>query len=468
MSSEGGAYDVAIVGAGIVGLFIAHELSKFTIRTLVIEKEAEPGFGVSKGHAGAIHVIQLPFKSLKSILAIYGNRMYDRVAKNFGVKLWRLPTLLVAQSKKHLLIVPLFYAILRLYYGLKGFRVSVVSGKRLRELEPNVNGYAAIRVDGYGVIDSFDLIYKLYEACRARGVDFAFNCILENVKLEGDFVVLETTKGVYRSKFMVNAAGLYSDTIASMTGDSSKLEARRGVMVVFDKLQVRSIVAPLRLALGGETKGGGIIPTVWGKTIWGPGFKRGCLKEDRGAYADEVADVMSRFSGLVRVKGRVLRIYAGVRPSHPRGDFNISYAPLSSKIVNIIGIESPGLTAAPAIAAIAVSMLKRAGLELKPRAPVALGGRRYTKDLLIVDKSKVRGDRGIIICPCMCVSLADVAEAIKSGATTLDGVIFRTKLGMGSCQGQNCIGRAIVLIQKLTGWTPSEITKSGGSSWLVE
>lgn len=463
------AHDVAIIGAGVVGLFIAYHLSKYDVDVVMVEKEAEPGFGVSKGHAGVLHVVQLPLKSTKSALCLQGNRMYDAVAAELKVKLWRLPALLVARSFGQLLIMPLIYAVLRLYYGAKGFDVSVVNGAELRALEPNVIGYAAIRISGYGVIDSFDLVYKLHDVSRSRGVKFLFNTEVVGIEIEPDCVVLRTNRGPVKSKFLVNAAGLESDRIANLSGAEESLVTKRGAMLVFEGLQVRSVVAPLQLVRGGETKGGGIIPTVWGRTIWGPNLARGGSRDDKGVYPEDVEVLTARFGGIVRSRGRLLKAYAGVRPSHVRGDFVIAYSPKTFRIVNLVGVESPGFTAAPAIAVIVLNMLKRAGLDLElktglrdPEFP------RKTRELLQVDPTAVKGPRGIVVCPCMSVSLADIEEAVRAGSRTLDGVMFRTGLGMGSCQGQHCLGRAIIEVLRLTGLNPEALVKGSEGSWLVE
>lgn len=463
------AHDVAIIGAGVVGLFVAYELSKYEVDVVVVESEAEPGFGVSKGHAGVLHVVQLPLKSVKSALALRGNRMYDAVAADLKVKLWRLPALLVARSLGQLLLLPLVYAVLRLYYGTKGFDVSVVNCTELRAMEPNVIGYAAIRIAGYGVIDSFDLVYKLHDVSRFRGVKFRFNTKVEGIEVEPNCIVLWTNRGPIKSRFLVNAAGLESDRIANLSGAKESLVAKRGAMLVFDGLQVRSVVAPLQLVRGGETKGGGIIPTVWGNTIWGPNLVRGGSRDDKGVYPEDVEVLVARFGGLVRTKGRPLKAYAGVRPSHVRGDFVIAYSPKTFRVVNLVGVESPGLTAAPAIAVTVLDMLKRAGLDLKPKSGLRNPDFAHrTRELLQIDPLAVKGPRGTVVCPCMAVSSADIEDAIRAGSKTLDGVMFRTRLGMGSCQGQHCLGRAIVEVFRLTGLRPEVFVKGGEGSWLVE
>lgn len=463
-------YDVAIIGAGVIGLFIAHELSKFSLSIIVIEREAEPGFGVSKAHAGVIHIVQPPFNSLKSMLAVKGNRLYDRVVKELGVTLIRLPALLVARSITQLALLPLIHILLKLIYMPRGFKITITSGKRLRNLEPNIEGYAAIMIQGYGVIDSFELIYKLYRASKARGVEYMFRTEAKNIRIDGDDVVVETSRGSIRTRYVINAAGLGSDALASRTGAQEKIKPFPGTMLVFNKTQVRSIVAPLPTLKPSRTKGGGVVPTPWGTTIWGPSFAPSESRESRGVGAGDVVELIKKFKGLVRVKGVPIKAYAGVRPSTPKGDFSISYSPHNKRIINLVGIESPGLTAAPAIALIVIHMLKTAGLRLiaAGKKPQEIRWRTSTRARLAINPQDVVGNYGEIICPCMKVSLGDIVDAIEDGASTLDGVIFRTKLGMGTCQGQHCLGRAITIILKTTGQDPENLVKNSEGSWLVK
>jgi glycerol-3-phosphate dehydrogenase len=460
-------YDVVVVGSGIVGLLVAYELSKRGVSVAVVDENLEPGFGVSKGHAGVMHVIQPPFSSLKSVLAVHGNRLYDRLVGELGVRYRRLKALLVASNAVQLAILPLLYIVLKLLYETRGFKVGIVGGRELRDVEPNVRGWAAIAVDGYAIVDSFDLIYKLFEACRSLGVIFHLGTRVTGVNVSQDRVDIETTRGSLKASFLVNAAGLNSDYIALQTGFKVRVEGRRGSMLVFDRLQVRNIVTPLVLLERRGTKGGGVIPTTWGHTIWGPNLASDISKGDRGVYHEDVAVLLRRFGGVIRVKGRIIKAYAGVRPTSDKGDFVIAYSPTSRRVVNVAGIDSPGLTAAPAIAVMVLDMLRKAGLKLGlKRRPPSLRG-LSTRDKLVLGLS-VQGDEGVIVCPCMSVSLADIARAVKWGARILDGVIFRTKLAMGFCQGQHCLGRALIEFSRMTGVEPRYVVKGGEGSWIVE
>ncbi|WP_054842998.1 FAD-dependent oxidoreductase [Vulcanisaeta distributa] len=464
------SYDVVIIGSGgVVGLFIAYELAHYRVRVLVIDKEVEPGFGVSKGHAGVIHVVQPPFNSLRSKLAVEGNRLYDGIARRLHVRIRRLNALLVAKNPAQLIALPAVWLILNHVYGKRGFRIRILGPRSLRRVEPNVSGLGAIEVEGYGIINSFELISQLYNFCRLNGIDFALNTEVKDAKILGDEVALITSRGgEYRAKYVVNAAGLYSADIARLFGDEYKLEFGKGAMLVFwGGEQVRNIVAPLQLIPNPKTKGGAIIPTVFGTTIWGGPSLSMSDRGDRSVNEDDIDVLNEKFSGLLRNRNFTpIKAYAGVRPIPEGDDFVITYSRSSKHVIHLIGIESPGLTSAPAIARRVVEMLREAGVVLTPKDDVKeVDPMIMTRDI-IEGGGSINDDQGEVICPCMGVTRADIREAIKRGATTLDGVVFRTGLGMGICQGM-CLGKAIKVISEELGIDPRKLTKLGDDSWLV-
>jgi glycerol-3-phosphate dehydrogenase len=350
--------DVAIVGAGIVGLTIAYRLSKLNKQVLVIEKETEPGKGITSGQANVIHVIQLPFGSLKSKLARKGNAMYDDLCGELGVKLNRVPSLLVVRGWLRLSI--LFFVYLYLKLELRGqFKIQLMRGRSLRIIEPlladGISG--GIVVNGYGTVDAQSLVLKLKEAAEKRGVVFRFSRELTSCRREGESTLLKTIGGDVKAAFVVNAAGLYSDSVARMLGrDLGMLEPGLGVMAVYSGLVLKAIVAPLPLSIGSRTKGGAIIPATDGTTIVGPTLRVARSREERGYTEEDLTLLRSKFRPLLKEEGKLVRVYTGVRPLSPTRDFIIDFDG-TKNTVNLVGIESPGLTAAPAIAELVVGMI---------------------------------------------------------------------------------------------------------------
>ena len=349
---------MAIVGAGVVGLAIAHQLSKLGKRVVVIEKQAEPGKGVTAGQANVIHVVQLPFGSKKSRLARKGNVMYDELCQELGVKLNRVPALLVVKGWSRLPALLAVYVYLRL--ELRGqFGVKVMRGPALRRIEPlladDVKG--GIVVNGYGTIDTKALVSKLKEASEELGAEFMFGCELTSVKTQDGAFLLRTTGGERRAKFVVNAAGLYSDDVSAMLGrDLGRLEPGLGVMAIYSDLGLKSIVAPLPLSVGSRTKGGAIIPATDGTTIFGPTLRVAGSKEESEFKEEDLEVLKSKFGPLLKSEGKLQRVYTGVRPMSPTRDFVVDFD-RERRMVNLVGIESPGLTAAPAIAEMVGNMV---------------------------------------------------------------------------------------------------------------
>ena len=350
--------DVAVIGAGVVGLAVAHRLAKSSNRVVVIEKETEPGRGVTSGQANVIHVVQLPFGSLKSKLARKGNVMYDDLCRELGVRLYRIPALLVVRGWSRIPI--LFFVYLYLAFELRGqFRVQLMGGGGLRRMEPllsdDVSG--GIVVHGYGTVDAQSLVARLKDAAEKLGVVFRFGCELTSAQPLDGSTLLRTAGGDLKARFVVNAAGLYSDAIAKMLGkDLGTLEPGLGVMAVYSGLGLKSVVAPLPLGVGSRTKGGAIIPATDGTTIVGPTLRVTGSKEDK-KYGDEDVELLrAKFRPLLKAEGKLTRVYSGVRPMSPTKDFIIRFD-RARNVVDLVGIESPGLTAAPAIAEMVAQMV---------------------------------------------------------------------------------------------------------------
>jgi glycerol-3-phosphate dehydrogenase len=351
--------DVAVIGAGVIGLTVARSLSSLGRKVVVLEKEAEPGKGITSGQANVVHVVQLPFGSLKSRLARKGNVKYDELCRELGVKLDRVPSLIVVRGWLRLPI--LFFVYLYLKLELRGqFRVQLMRGGHLRRIEPLLADEvsAGVVVHGYGTVDAQSLVSRLKESAEKQGAVFRFGRQVTSCQLQPDGTLLKSAGGDVRAKFVINAAGLYSDDVSKMLGrDLGRLEPGLGVMAVYSGLGLKSIVAPLPLSIGSRTKGGAIIPATDGTTIVGPTLRVAGSKEER-AYTDEdLALLQAKFRPLLREEGKLVRVYTGVRPLSPTRDFIVDFDP-ANRVVNLVGIESPGLTAAPAIAEMVVAMVK--------------------------------------------------------------------------------------------------------------
>lgn len=351
-----GGYDACVVGAGIVGLMCAYHLARKGFSVGVFEALGEPGLGVTAGQSEVIHVVQPPLSSLKSRLAREGNRMYDELCAELGVRLLRLPALLVVRRLRDIPALVLGYLYLK-FRG--GFKLGLARGDTLRRIEPSLSPdvVAGIVVWGYGVVDSKALVLSLRERLESMGVAFHFGCEVYGARGAAEGFTLTSSCGEHGCRSIVNAAGLQADLVAERLGVScGRITPALGVMAEFSGPRLNAIVAPFSLRQKGRTKGGGIIPTVRGTYLFGPTFR---VLEDRrlGEIPEEdVRVLVEKFSPLISHKAKPIRVYAGIRPLSPTGDFVIAQD-RTGRIVSLVGIESPGLTAAPALGLLVANML---------------------------------------------------------------------------------------------------------------
>lgn len=351
---------MGVIGAGVVGLFVAYQLARRGRVVAVFESSSKPGQGVSASQSEVIHVVQLPFNSVKSRLARLGNPMYDELCRVLGVPMKRLPAILVVRSWTSL--VPLLFGYLYLKFRLgAAFKVWFAGRRKLLSIEESLSKdvVAGIVVEGYGVLDSKALVSRLYESIK-RSVEFHFDCEVLGGTPHGHGYTLNTSCGEYHCRCVVNAAGLHSDEVAQRLGvNCGNITPAMGVMVEYANMDVNTIVAPFSLRQEARTKGGGIIPTTRGTVIIGPNFRVVGRKDDHEITEDDVAQLEQKFLPLVNQRGTRLRVYGGVRPVSPSGDFIVSEAH-SGTLINLVGIESPGLTAAPALAELVADKVEAA------------------------------------------------------------------------------------------------------------
>jgi glycerol-3-phosphate dehydrogenase len=357
------SYDVGIIGAGVVGLMVCYRLSSLGLKLAVFERNPGPGQGVTSGQASVIHVVQLPFGSMKSKLARLGNRQYDRICSDLGVPLVRVPALLIVRGPWRVPALLVVYPYLK-WSLRRDFKVELARGGTLRRLEPELSesAVAGIVVHGYGAIDWQKLVERLTEELERRGVDFFFGTTVNGATATGEFVDVQTTAGHHLCRYAVNAAGLDSDEMAKKLGsDLGSHIPGLGVMAEFSGLTVRTIISPLPIRPAKHTKGGAIIPTTKGTVVFGPTLRELETKEAPSIGEEDLRILTDKFGPMLKDQGELVRLFHGVRPISPTGDFIVEYSK-TARTVNLVGIESPGLTASPAIADLVLRKLEDAGL----------------------------------------------------------------------------------------------------------
>ncbi|MFC1624172.1 NAD(P)/FAD-dependent oxidoreductase [Candidatus Omnitrophota bacterium] len=467
-------YDVIIIGAGVVGSSISRELSRYKLNVALLEKEAELAFGVSKSNSGIIHPgTQNPPGSLKGRLCVQGNILTRNISRELGVDFKEVGELIVAfndeekgrlhelKKEAELMGVP---------------RLEIVGAGWLRENEPNLNkeAIAALYAPTAGILSPYRLVYDLSENAVRNGVKLFTETKVEAIESKGYFEI-STSKGAFRARFLVNAAGLFADEVSRMVDvDDFRITPRKGQEFLLDKKKeylTNHLIFPLPTR---TSKGVLIIKTADGNPMIGPTAEDVEDKDDLSTTDEGFKKVLSSVKKMIPSidENDIIAYFAGLRPASG-DDFIIRGEREPRGFINVAGIQSPGLTAAPGIALMVCSILKENGLAMKKKF-IFHGHRKKTIHLFAISpeetKRLVKKDAGYgdIVCRCEEVSAKEVKDSIDRGARTLDGIKFRTRAQAGRCHGSFCTARLMKILSEKTGAPLTEITKRGKGSEIVK
>ncbi|HEY8499649.1 MAG TPA: NAD(P)/FAD-dependent oxidoreductase [Clostridia bacterium] len=467
-------YDVVVAGAGVTGAFIARELSKYRLSVLVIEKEPDVAMGSSKANSAIIHAgYDAVPGTLKAVLNVRGNKMMKRISEELDVPFKMIGSLVLCFSEEDLPKLEEL-KIRGIENGVEG--LEIIGADRLREIEPNIshNAVAALYAPSAGIICPYELTLHAMENAVENGAELKLECELTGISYDGTVFHLETTKGPIECRYLVNAAGLYSDTVAEMAGDHSfRIKPRKGEYVLFDKTYgslVNRVIFQLPTAKG---KGILVTPTVDGNLLIGPNAEDIQDKADKATTSRGLSEVINigKLSVISLDTRRVITSFAGLRAIGSTGDFIIRPSSINEKLIHAAGIESPGLTSAPAIGEMVADLLKKSGLILEEKPDFCPSIEKYTPSRNMSEaqwNEAVKKDpaHGRIVCRCEKVTEADVVSSIRRtiGARNVDAVKRRTRAGMGRCQGGFCSPRIVEILSKELGISFEEVTKSSGKS----
>lgn len=457
-------YDVSIIGAGVVGCAIARELSKYKLNICLIEKEEDVSMGASKANTGIVHGGYVgKYGTLKGELCIKGNRMYKRLEKelNFGYR--QTGALVIGFDDED-------EETIRKQYE-NGIKVGcddleIIYREKIRELEPYINNdvKVALYSKSAGVASPYELTIALAENSIQNGVELKLRTEVTGIKRQQDYFVIGTDHGEIRSRYIVNAAGLYSDKIANMVGIYDfEIQPRRGQYVLFGKNQahlVNTVIFQTPTKMG---KGILVTTTYHGNFMIGPDAEDTIDREDVGTDLKALEYVIKNARKSIPdfdLK-KAITTFSGIRAVNSTGDFIIGKTEVEG-FINAAGIDSPGLTSSPAIAEKIRDILQDEGLEMIKKEDY----NPYRKPIFIKKDrdfdGKIDDDdpEKNIICRCEKVTEKEIIDALHRGIpiTFIDGIKMRTRAGMGFCQGTFCRPRVAKIIAREMNIPEEEVT----------
>lgn len=469
-------YDVAVVGAGVVGALISRELSKYDIRVALLEKCNDVAMGTTKANSAIVHGgFDAANGTLKAKLNVRGTELMPKLCADMAVPYRNNGSLVLAFSEEEMEHVRTLYE-----RGVKNGvpKLSVLDKAQVKALEPHVSDevVGALLSETAGIVCPYELTIAATEVAVTNGVEFIRNCAVEAIKVTADGFLLATTQGEISTKYVVNAAGIHTDDIARMIGDDSiSLVARKGEYYLLDKSF--GFMADHTIFQCPNKMGKGVLvtPTVDGNLLIGPSALDVEDKEDVDTTPQGLEFIVEKAKKSVptlNIRGAITS-FAGMRAHPVTDDFIIGFSAKNDCFLNVAGIESPGLSAAPAIAEMVAGLLKekadwqeKKDCVLTRKAPVRFRHMTKSEREALIAKNKAYGR---IICRCETITEGEILDAIHApaGARDVDGVKRRTRAGMGRCQGGFCGSKVVEILSRELNMPMNEITKFGGNSKIL-
>lgn len=484
-------YDVAIIGAGVVGSAIARELSRYRVRACVIEREEDVCCGTSKANSAIIHAgFDATPGTLKARLNVRGNEMMDQLSRDLDFPFTRNGSLVVCTGDQdpaglHTLLEK------GLANGVPGLRI--LNRDELIQMEPNLADEvtSALYAPTGAIVCPFHMTIAFAENANINGVEFFLNTEVTHIeKASGGYRLTVDKKAtgadaaagrpggtsLIDARVVVNAAGVYADVFNNMvSGEKLRITPRKGEYLLLDKAAGGHVSHTIFRLPGQMGKGVLVTPTVHGNLLVGPTATNIDNKEGVNTTAEGLAFLSAAASHSVRdvPLGQVITSFAGLRAHEDKNDFTIGEAPDAEGFFNAAGIESPGLSSAPAIGEMVAKQVAEK-LQLAPN-PDFVGMRRgiLRPDTLSMEERnkliQAQPAYGNIICRCEMITEGEIMDAIHRplGARSLDAIKRRTRTGMGRCQGGFCSPRTMEILHREVPMAMEDISKNGGKSVFI-
>jgi glycerol-3-phosphate dehydrogenase len=471
--------DVLVIGGGVIGCAIARELSKFKSETVLLEKETDVGYGVSKGNSGVLHSgLYYPRGSLKAKLCVEGRLMFPELAKQLDVPYKFCGKHVIAQTEEEIEDLEDLKAVGE-GNGVEG--LTIITGKELKKREPRLDALYALYSSVAGIFSPYLFTIALAENALSNGVKINVNTQVSAIKLVNNVYKVTTNQGVFYADIIVNSAGLFSDRISAMIGiDNYKLYPCRGEYLILDKNcrdLINSMVYPVPPKIAGVL-GVHLTPTLDGNILIGPSEEFINEREDTRTTKEKIRQLIEGAKRLLPSipLNQVIYGFSAVRskitPPEEKAARDFIMREDVKNFINMIGIESPGLTSSPAIAKLVVQMIKKK-IDLEEKTdfnPIRKRTTPFSEASRTEKASLIKADPtyGEIVCRCEHVSKREVLDALDNPISekTISAVKYRTRAGMGRCHGGFCLPKIVEILREEYGVPTTEIKLKNLSSRL--
>ncbi len=475
--------EVLIIGGGVIGASIAHQLAKYNLDILLVEKASDVCMGTSKANSAMVHSgFNIDGGTLKGKLALEANKVIKQLCKDLDVGLKKpLGSITVGFEESDLEKMKKTMEN-GIKNGIQGMRL--LDQKELHEMEPHLNPEAKYGLfePETGIINPFEYTVALAENAVINGAKVMLDTEVLDIMIENKTVKgVKTNKGDIEAKVIINAAGLYADKIAAMAEEIDfDIKPRKGQYFLYDKKWRDILTYTIYSAPTKVSKGMIVVPTIDGNILAGSNAEALEDKTDLSTTAEALDQIYTStishlFPELPRM-GDVITTFTGLRAASSNEDFIIEPAKTVKGMINVAGIQSPGLTSAPAIAAMVEGLVREQNLELDfspkanyekgRKAPVMLTELSYEERNAFIEKNP---DYGEIICRCESISKGEIKDAIHRPvpATNMDAIKRRVRAGMGRCQGGFCGPKVLDILSQELNISPLEVTQKGKESFVL-
>lgn len=466
--------DIIVIGAGVVGCSIARELSKYNLDVLVVEKNSDVSEGISKGNSGIVHAgYNEKIGTLKAKLNIEGNKIFDDLSRDLQFPFKRNGAFILAFSDEEMKALESLKENGE-KLGVEG--LEILTREEALNIEPNLNKeiVGVLNVKTSGIVSPYEMTIALAENAAENGVEFKLNSKVTSIeKISEGYKVTLNNKELVSGKLIINASGLEGAFLNNLVIMSKReINPVKGEYCLFDKVAGAMINKTLFQVPNKLSKGVLVTPTAEGNLLVGPNAVEGKTLETSREGIDEILDKSKKSLEELPV-ARILNTFSGIRPKTKGGDFIIEEVEDAKNFINVIGIDSPGLTAAPAIGVYVVNMIKER-LDLVEKKNFKKTREKIVRfaELSLEEKNKLIKEKpayGHMICKCEFVTEGEIVEAIHRPikALTVDAIKRRTRASMGGCQGIGCTLPISKILSRELGIDISDINKNSEGSPVI-